>query len=514
MRTAARRGAFALAAGLLLFAGHPPLDQGWAGLVALVPLLLLARDAAASPRPLRTAAAWGFVAGVVFFFPLLTWIGRFGLVAWVLLTVVQALFVAAFTAGVAAWGERPAWPVAAVVWWIALEAARTRWPLGGFPWGVLGYTQHNGGLLLPVARTLGVLGVSAAAAAIAAAAAAAVERFARTWDPQALQRPALAGLAVLAGAVLLGVEAPAPTGDTVDIAAVQGNDLELPPVVDRDDAARVERVAERMLAATRALTDDPPEVTVWPENALDADPDADDDVGRVVTRALDALGGRPLLAGALLDGPRPRTFLNAIVEFAADGEIVQAYVKRKLVPFGEYVPWRAALGDFPPLRQIPSDGVPGDEAAVFDIAGAHIGPVTCYESIFPDLVRSQVRAGADVLLVSTNNASFGRTPASRQHLAFSQLRAVESGRWVLHAGISGISAVIDPDGGVSQRTELFEQAIVRAQLPLIAADTPATRIADAVAAAALGLGAAGVAWLVVSAVRTRVQERARRRRTP
>jgi len=301
--------------------------------------------------------------------------------------------------------------------------------------------------------------------------------------------------------VVVGGSPPEPTGKTIDIAAVQGNTLELPPVVDRDDLERVEAVAELQLAATRLLdeaAEGPPAVAVWPENALDADPRSDPELGAAVAEALRILEGGSLLAGVLLDGQDEGTFLNTIAQFDASGQIVDVYEKRKLVPFGEYVPWRSVLGDFPPLRAIANDGMPGTEPGVFEVAGARIGPVTCFESIFPNIVHSQVRAGADVLVVTTNNASFGRTPASAQHLTFSQLRAVETGRWVLHAGISGISAVVDPRGRITERTELFEQAIVRADLPLIEARTLATRVGDWPGRIALAASALGIAALLVT----------------
>lgn len=520
-RAGPRRALLAVAGGGLLFAAHPPADVGWLGVVALAPLLRLARDLATeSRRPLLAGAGWGLLAGVAFFGPLLWWIVRFGVVAWVLLVLVQSAAIGAFVAGLAVWGARRGRPLVAVVWWVALEAARSSWPLGGFPWGVLGYSQHNGGPLLPVARSLGVLGVSAVCAALAVCLEAALSRGATALRgaaagdagqaaARAVRGPVLAGAALIGFSVVAAGAPPARSARTVDVAAVQGNNLELPPVTTRTSAARVERIVDRMVTTTARLADDPPQLTVWPENALDADPREDPELRRRLDEALRLLDGQALLVGTLLDGPRPRTFLNAIVRFGPGARVEDLYVKRKLVPFGEYVPARRWLGWLPPLRQIPSDGVPGNSPEVFDLAGALVGPVTCYESVYPRLVHSQVRAGAQLLVVSTNNASFGRTPASRQHLAFSQLRAVETGRWVLHAGISGISAVIDPHGRVSQRTGLFEQAIVREQLPLVSGLTVATRTGDVVGTGALALATAALLWR--SATRLGLARSARRR---
>lgn len=495
-----RRPLLAATGGVLLFAAHPPLDLGWIGAVALVPLLALVRDVNASPRPVRAALVWGLLAGMVFFLPLLTWVARFGTAAWLLLALVEATFVAGALALVAAWGDRPWRGAVAVVAWVGAEALRSQVPLGGFPWGVLGYSQHGGGVFLPSARVVGVLGVSALLVAVAVCVEEMLAR--RPWRTgwRWLRAP-VGALAVLAAlTAVLGVPAPPATGKRIDIAAVQGNDVELPPVVDRTDTDRVQDVAQRMLSTTRRLgeaAEGPPEVTVWPENALDADPRQLPELAAIVTEAQRLLDGGTLIAGTLLDGSRPATFRNAMVQYGPGGTIADVYVKRALVPFGEYVPWRSALGALPPLRAIPRDGVPGGGPGVFEVGGTWVGTVLCYESIFPDLVGDQVRAGAQALVVSTNNASFGRTPAARQHLAFSQLRAVETGRWVLQAGISGISAVVAPDGDVSQQTQLFEQAVVRAQLPLVTAATPYTRLGDVVGPAALAIAGAIALWLLV-----------------
>lgn len=503
-------GVLAVLAGLLLYAGHPPLDQGWAGVVALAPLMAALRSASRGRHPGRDGAFLGFVAGLVFFGLLLTWISRFGIVAWVLLVVSLSVFLAAFGAIVAAWGERRGRTLVAVVTWIGLEVARSAFPLGGFPWGLLGATQHGGGPLLPAARVGGIFLVGALAAslgvAVEALVSAALRRRCRP-RPDAVggrrRAPWSSGVAVCVyvAALLVGLSlvpaAPPPTERTLDVAAVQGNDVELPPTVDRLNRVRIERVVERMVVATQRLADEPtPDLVVWPENSLDADYRDDPRLDELVEQAKRIIDGAPLMAGTLLDGPRPGTAYNTLVVIGEDEEITQTYRKRKLVPFGEYVPARRWLDWFPPLDQIAVDYLPGDGPDLFEIDGALVGPVTCFESVFASIVHDQVQAGAEMLIVSTNNASFGRTAASRQHLAFSQLRAVETGRWVVHAGISGISAIVDPEGDVSQRTELFEQTIVRADIPLVQANTPALWLLPWVERAAL-VGLAVTALLAV-----------------
>lgn len=505
MRPSARRAGLAVAGGALLFAGHPPLGFAPAGVVALVPLLMLARDVGRQPRALRAGFGWGLLAGGVFFTPLLYWIAFVEAVALPLLVLTQAATVGAFVAGLAAWGPRPWRPLAAVVWWLALEAVRSAAPWGGFPWGVLGYTQHGGGLLLPLARTFGVLGVSAACAGIAAA----VEELgARLADLRTVPgedgnglRPALAVarapllglLAVLVVAVLVGAPPPRGDGRSLDVAAVQGNDIIDTASLSR---GRVLAVAERMTQLTEriaAAPGPPPDLVVWPENSLDADvtTEGNEALAALVDRALDALDGVPLITGMLREREGDGAWLNTMVQLAPDRRVVDLYAKRSLVPFGEFVPLREYLGGFPPLERA-GNFTAGEGPGVFQVGGARLGTVICFENTFPELTRSQVREGADVLVVSTNNASFGRSPASSQHLAFSQLRAVESGRWVLHAGISGISAVIDPHGRVHERTGLFEQVIVRAELPLIEDTTLFIRVGDLLGPLAMALAAAGM----------------------
>jgi apolipoprotein N-acyltransferase len=290
----------------LLWAGHAPLDLALAGPLALVPLLALAREVARA----RNGFGWGYLAGLVFFGPLFWFLSSIDPLAWLLLTLIESLTIGAFVAGLAAWGRRPLRPVVAVVWWVALEALRSGFPFGGFSWGGLGYTQHDGGLLLPTARTLGVLGVSAACAALAAAAEELLHRW-RTAGPRALIAPVAGGLAVLALCLALtAVPVPAPTGGTVDIAAVQADDIDQTSAAGagRSDTGRIELVAQLVLDATRPLAADPPDVTVWPENSLDGDitDERNVDLRATVDEAMELLDGRPLLANGFHRPPHHR----------------------------------------------------------------------------------------------------------------------------------------------------------------------------------------------------------------
>jgi apolipoprotein N-acyltransferase len=131
---------------------------------------------------------------------------------------------------------------------------------------------------------------------------------------------------------------------------------------------------------------------------------------------------------------------------------------------------------------------------------APIGDVICFEVAYDSLVRSSVAAGAQLLVVQTNNATFGHTAETYQQLAMSRLRAVESGRTVLQVATTGVSAVIGPDGGIRQRSgALFTPAVLDASIPLRSTDTLATRVGAVpeYVLAALAVAAFGAAvWRV------------------
>ena len=175
------------------------------------------------------------------------------------------------------------------------------------------------------------------------------------------------------------------------------------------------------------------------------------------------------------------------------GRTAELYSKRHLVPFGEYVPWRAALSFIEELQQVPTDYEPGPGPTVFPIGDHRVGALICFESAFPALSRQYARMGADALVVLTNNRSYRRSANSAQHLAMGQFRAAETGRPLLQAAISGITAVVDHTGRVRAETRLFEPTVLLGEVMTFQGRTPYTVAGEWVVAASAVLLAALVA---------------------
>jgi len=469
----------AVVSGLALTAAFPPLDQRWVALIALVPLLWALRGASA-----RAGALLGLVTGAVFFGILIYWISYFGYAAWGALVALETSFLVVFgILGARASRTLAGRLLGVPLLWTGLEIARARYPFGGFAWGSLGYSQHSGGSLLPLARVGGVVAVGLVCVAVNALIAESIASRARRT---AALVAVIAALVLLPGLLPLGLAGP--QAGTLDVASIQGN-------VPRDRFTSLGRrgrvgpedftIVDNHLRETKLLLSQPkPDLIVWPENSFDRDPRLNADMFDPVVQTLHQIGA-PLLAGAILDAGARFTNTNLLIE--PDGRIVRRYDKVHLVPFGEYVPIHFFRSIVPALdRELPSDAIPGRKLVVFRVGGARIGTLICFESTYPELARSLVRDGAQILVVTTNNASFGTSPAARQHLAMSQMRAVELGRAVVHAAISGISAVIQPDGKITQEAGLFRPALLRARLPLATGETPYARYGSAIE---IGIGA-------------------------
>ncbi len=150
------------------------------------------------------------------------------------------------------------------------------------------------------------------------------------------------------------------------------------------------------------------------------------------------------------------------------------------MPFGEYIPFRGLLSHITSLVALqPRNFTAGHRAVVFHVGKIRLGDVICYEVGFDPLVSSEVNAGANLLTVQTNDATFevdGQRGESLQQLAMARIRAVESDRAVVVASTTGVSAVIAPDGALLAHTSTWQQAILDEKVPLVSSVTLADRI--------------------------------------
>ena len=479
-RLALVRVGLALLSGVAGFLAFPPLGWWPAAFVSVGALSLLCRGTS------KRLAFWvGVAYGMGFFVPLLTWIRTIGALAWVLLSVTQALELGVLALGLRSIARLRAWPLWTAGVWVLEEALRGRYPLGGFTWGRWGFSQ-SGGPLLHLAAWGGAPLVTFVVALCGSLLAWAGLRV-HSADRRTLAalRPALVAIVAIAAVVAAPLAISLPTDAqtmggpaTLTAALVQGN----VPRLGLDLDAQRDAVTNNHVAATEALAAEvaagqvaKPQVVIWPENATDVDPRSDPQVNLEVRTAVQA-AGVPVLVGAVLDGPGPQHVSNAGVVWDPTTGPGEIYVKRHLVPFGEYIPLRSVIGGLiGNFRAIPYDFAPGSGTGVLQLGPAKIGDVICYEVAYDGLVRTSVEHGARVLVVQTNNATYGRTESSQQ-LAMTQERAVEHGRAVLVASTSGISAVLEPDGRVVARSKIFTQKVIVAQVPLRDSLTVADRL--------------------------------------
>lgn len=492
----------ALLGGLLTWSAFPDLGWWWAAAPGTALLFLaLRRDSA------RWNALVGLVWGVAFFVPLLTWAGdAVGAVPWLALSIAEAGFVALFGAawswarrGEAVWRRGSLQVVVFAVLWVAVEELRSMWPFGGFPWGRLAFSQADSPVVA-LARLGGaplVSGVVVAAGAALALAVLAARRFALL--------PTLGRLALVVGVVLVGLVIPMDTraeDGTLAVGAVQGNVAE--PGLHAFDQRR--EVLDNHLAGTYALLDQVQpgdlDVVLWPENGTDIDPQVDAQAAADIDAAAQAVDA-PLLIGTI-EYPDSGGRYNTSILWEPGVGPVARYSKQRPAPFAEYIPLRDLVRPFSSaVDLVQNDMLAGTEPGVVPLASDRLGrtvtlgDVICFEVAYDPIVRESVREGAEVLVVQTNNASFGYSAESTQQLAMARFRAVELGRATVQVSTVGVSAVISPNGAVAQRTELFTPAQLVAQLPLRQSLTPAARLgawpSGVVGALALVMTAAGAA---------------------
>ena len=468
--------------GAMLSLCFPPAGLWFLAWVALVPWMVVLR-ATTGGRALL--ASW--LGGMVFFGALLSWLNLFGFLPWLVAAAVEGFTLMLWGASQRCTGRMiPALRmVGAAALWCSLEWLRG---LGafGFTWGWLGYSQAPVLWLLPMARVVGTVGVSfVIVLANAALAELVMPSFARDPHGRPLRR-SLFGLAATAALILVlrawGAAAPGPRGPAVTAAIVQGSahgplvaeDVNTPLTREEQEAAM-----NRYAALTAEAARKRPALIVWPESAIPNAPEEASWLAARLARIADEADAWLLAGGAYVD-EEGRTFNSAYL-YSPSGHVTARYDKVRLVPFGEYVPGRSWL---PLLHRYPIrdfDFAAGSVPRMLQAGTVTIGPMICFESIFPTISWGLAERGAQVVVVITNDAWFGRTAAAEQHRQIAVLRAAETGRWVLRGASTGISAIIAPDGRIVAEAGLYQPKVLSAEIRLAEPGQPGQRFGTAFA---------------------------------
>ncbi len=505
------RAALVVASGLALALAFPKFDLSLLAWVAFVPLFY-----AIEGEALAGVFGWAWLQGLACQVASLYWV-VITLNTFAGVNVVLAVFPLLLLAGVVAiYGAVAIWagefvarrlrvPMVATVpvAWAAMEWLRSFFPLG-FPWNFLGESAYRNLDLIQFAEITGTYGVSALIMLFNAAVFVVLFRR-ETRRVQSLSLSVLTALMVLAIAFgnvrLAGLRKARPEG-TLRVAMVQGN---IPQSIKWNPNDLAQSFGVYVMQTAKAARQRA-QLVIWPETAAEFlfQPDdnypaqfAGDAEYRRALLKLAGATGDPILFGAPALGQENGRlgFYNRAYLVSGEGRVVNYYDKIQLVPFGEYVPLRSVFG-FVVNRIVHGFGdmISGKSQTLFEVKGAKLGVLICYESIFPDLTRRAVKGGADVLVNITNDAWYGRSSAPYQLLAMAAMRSVETKVPMIRVANTGISAVIQRSGRITAPTPLFKRGTEIEDVSWRPVRTVYTVVGDLFAEICFALGAAAVLW--------------------
>lgn len=342
--------------------------------------------------------------------------------------------------------------------WTALEWLR-EYIFSGFPWNLAAYAAVEVPGARPLTAWIGAYGLSFLIVGVNAALAAALR--------DGRRRPLVAAAGALVGGLLVGlVTSPGPSVAPPNGSAAQEVRVLQPNIynlVEWDRSKAEANYASAMRQADEACA--PGTLVVMSESATwpyiyGREPRLAADLDRLAER------GCTLLINSISRASEQgevETYYNSALLIGADG-IEGRYDKRHLVPFGEYVPFGGLFAWLDKLARMAGDFTPGTEPGLLDWRGERIGTAICYEVVYAGNVALQVQAGATLLVTTTNDAWYGDTTAPWQHLRAAQFRAAEHRRTMLRAAISGVSAVIGPDGSLADHLGVGKRGILEARV--------------------------------------------------
>jgi len=467
----------AIISGLLLAFAFPRFNLEFLAWFALVPLFFAIYSGNA-----RRAMKLGFIAGLVFYFITLSWVTNtlinYGniptVVSWLILTLLVSylsVYLGLFAYLVNHFSKSH--PVSifllAPVVWTALEYLRSTHSIYGFSWQGLGYSQFQSLPVIQMASITGVYGISALIVLVNAGLFVLIHPAFGKYPLWRNHRKRIGVLTLLLLLLCVGYGAwtlnrePIYSTPPVRVGLIQGN---IPQLMKWDPAHRNE-VLRRYRDLTLKAAVFKPDLIVWPEAVtpffFDRDFSGTQYVLNTVRRTQTPLVfGSPAVKETAtklaLGQSEPLRLYNSAYFLSDHGVQKGRYDKIHLVPFGEFVPFRSILFFIDKMVANIGDFERGQEAKVFQLGNHGFAVSICFEIIFPDLVRQPVKQGAGYLVNITNDAWFGQSAASYQHMSMVAMRAVENRVPIVRAANTGISGTIDAYGRIVDASQIFEEA--------------------------------------------------------
>ncbi|HEU4886282.1 MAG TPA: apolipoprotein N-acyltransferase [Thermoanaerobaculia bacterium] len=472
----------AILSGLLYAWCFPTVAQGWLAFVALAPLLV----GVVRAKSTRRAFLLGWAAQTTAWLVMVPWVvrvmshyGGLPYAAGVAIFIAMSLYLGVYGGIFAAIVHRLRLGMAFLPWllvplaWAAIEYART-YLLSGFPWNLIATALVDYASLIQIDRFAGPYLVGALVLMPATVAAWWI-----TQRPTGIARVFVAGslgivLLVWWGTGLVASKLNARPNATEPMTAA----LLQPNITQqmRWDESNVITIYQRMIAMTEAAARNGAKIVIWPESTVPLSY-TETDFFRASIEELSQRHGIDIILGSVATDPnRPNRIWNSAF-LVSGGTTIGHYDKIRLVPFGEYVPLRRVLFFAEKLVRAVGEFEFGSNEQ--PLAGKlAYGPAICYEIVYPQISRTQVRNGASVIVTITNDAWYDGTSAPAQHLAQARLRAIEDDRYLLRAATTGISAFVDPTGRLIESIPMGRDGIIYAKFQARTTITPYVRFGD------------------------------------
>ena len=488
---------FSLLSAALYVLASPPIDLEFIGFFCLTPLLFAIKVSKTSRQALGAGLGSGLAATIGLYYWLIHTMTTYGglsyplsVLLFLILVAYLTLYWVCFTVVVKSLTNAGlSMIITAPLIWVALEYIRT-YLFSGFPWALLGYTQHKSTHFIQLADLTGVYGISFMLVLTSALIFKGLRGyFVKKSMPLKEGILVLVIISIACSYGLLRSVKYSESENTSTVAIIQGNiaqDIKWDRRFLKETLQIYASLSSEALSKEKEL-----DLILWPETAT---PFYFQQPGSLRNEVLNISKGldTPLVFGspAYREMEKGYSYLNSayLLSPHVDGErvhILGRYDKIHLVPFGEYVPLKKLLffvtkitegiGDFSPGEGVKSLTLPASHKAS---ASMSLGPLICYEVIFPDLVRQFVKKGSNVLVNLTNDGWYGRTSAPYQHLSAAVFRSVENKVYLLRAANTGVSAIINPLGKVETSLGIFERGFITGKIAVSKDKTFYSRYGD------------------------------------